>query len=236
MIEHPDPMAMCRCGRLVEQAVLRRHAPHDRLRRHPRELTATRELACRHHRRRPARAGDGPDRAPRRARGRPLQQPRPRVAASEISGARRRGDGGHRRTGGGGGHRRARRAVAPRAGGRRRTRLERPDRDRRDERLRSGDLNGRTSSELVADLVAGARVVKAANTLEAAVLGARSARGRRPARDLPVRRRRRREVRGGRIVRRGRASPSSISAACATAARCNRSTDPLAGVNLIRVP
>src|SRR4051794_34326122 len=63
------------------------------------------------------------------------------------------------------------------------------------------DLNGRTSSELIADLVAGARVVKAANTLGAAVLGRRSARGRRPARDLPVRRRRRREVRGGRIVR-----------------------------------
>jgi 8-hydroxy-5-deazaflavin:NADPH oxidoreductase len=33
------------------------------------------------------------------------------------------------------------------------------------------DLDGRTSSELVADLVAGARVVKAANTLLAAVLG-----------------------------------------------------------------
>jgi len=33
------------------------------------------------------------------------------------------------------------------------------------------DLNGRTSSELVADLVAGARVVKAANTLGAEVLG-----------------------------------------------------------------
>jgi 8-hydroxy-5-deazaflavin:NADPH oxidoreductase len=33
------------------------------------------------------------------------------------------------------------------------------------------DLNGRTSSELVADLVAGARVVKAANTLAAEVLG-----------------------------------------------------------------
>ena len=32
------------------------------------------------------------------------------------------------------------------------------------------DLNGRTSSELVADLVAGARVVKAANTLGAEVL------------------------------------------------------------------
>ena len=33
-----------------------------------------------------------------------------------------------------------------------------------------GDLNGRTSSELIADLVAPARVVKAANTLAAAVL------------------------------------------------------------------
>jgi predicted dinucleotide-binding enzyme len=33
------------------------------------------------------------------------------------------------------------------------------------------DLNGRTSSEVVADLVRGARVVKAANTLTAAVLG-----------------------------------------------------------------
>ncbi len=33
------------------------------------------------------------------------------------------------------------------------------------------DLDGRTSSELVADLVRGARVVKAANTLRAAVLG-----------------------------------------------------------------
>jgi len=32
------------------------------------------------------------------------------------------------------------------------------------------DLGGRTSSELVADLVAGARVVKAANTLNAEVL------------------------------------------------------------------
>ncbi|HWX74111.1 MAG TPA: NAD(P)-binding domain-containing protein [Solirubrobacteraceae bacterium] len=34
-----------------------------------------------------------------------------------------------------------------------------------------GDLGGRTSSELVADLVTPARVVKAANTLTAAVLG-----------------------------------------------------------------
>jgi predicted dinucleotide-binding enzyme len=35
----------------------------------------------------------------------------------------------------------------------------------------AGDLQGRTSSELVAELVAGARVVKAANTLSAEVLG-----------------------------------------------------------------
>ena len=35
----------------------------------------------------------------------------------------------------------------------------------------AADLNGRTSSEIVADLVAGARVVKAANTLGAKVLG-----------------------------------------------------------------
>jgi 8-hydroxy-5-deazaflavin:NADPH oxidoreductase len=35
----------------------------------------------------------------------------------------------------------------------------------------ASDLDGRTSSELVADLVPGARVVKAANTLEAAMLG-----------------------------------------------------------------
>jgi len=34
-----------------------------------------------------------------------------------------------------------------------------------------GDLNGRTSSEVLADRVPGARVVKAANTLGAAVLG-----------------------------------------------------------------
>ncbi len=34
-----------------------------------------------------------------------------------------------------------------------------------------GDLNGSTSSEVVAELVRGARVVKAANTLAAAVLG-----------------------------------------------------------------
>jgi len=35
----------------------------------------------------------------------------------------------------------------------------------------ASDLNGRTSSDLVADLVAGARVVKAANTLGATLLG-----------------------------------------------------------------
>ena len=41
-IEHPDPMAMCRCGHSSQQAVLRRHPRHDRLRRHARELAARR--------------------------------------------------------------------------------------------------------------------------------------------------------------------------------------------------
>ena len=49
------------------------------------------------------------------------------------------------------------------------------------------DLDGRTSSEVVADLVAPARVVKAANTLVAAVLGSDPARGGRAACDLPLR-------------------------------------------------
>jgi 8-hydroxy-5-deazaflavin:NADPH oxidoreductase len=39
------------------------------------------------------------------------------------------------------------------------------------EQRSADDLNGRTSSELVADLVPGARVVKAGNTLGADVLG-----------------------------------------------------------------
>lgn len=38
--------------------------------------------------------------------------------------------------------------------------------------FRAADLDGRTSSEIVADLVPGARVVKAANTLNAAILAA----------------------------------------------------------------
>jgi predicted dinucleotide-binding enzyme len=38
--------------------------------------------------------------------------------------------------------------------------------------LKPADLDGRTSSEVVAELVAGARVVKAANTLAAELLGA----------------------------------------------------------------
>jgi predicted dinucleotide-binding enzyme len=49
--------------------------------------------------------------------------------------------------------------------------MEGPGDHRRDQRLGADDLNGRTSSELVTGLVAGARVVKAANTLGADVLG-----------------------------------------------------------------
>ena len=61
------------------------------------------------------------------------------------------------------------------------------------------DLDGRTSSELVANRVGGARVVKAANTLGAAVLGADPTR-QGPASDLCLRRRRRCEVRSDRAV------------------------------------
>ena len=49
--------------------------------------------------------------------------------------------------------------------------LGRADRHRRNERWNT-DLRGRTSSEIVADLVPGARVVKAANTLAASDLAA----------------------------------------------------------------
>ena len=55
------------------------------------------------------------------------------------------------------------------------------------------DLQGRTSSELVADLVPGARVVKAGNTLGADVLGSDPQEAGRPARDLHLRGRCRRE-------------------------------------------
>jgi 8-hydroxy-5-deazaflavin:NADPH oxidoreductase len=51
------------------------------------------------------------------------------------------------------------------------------------------DLGGSTSSEIVAHLVPVARLVKAANTLEAKVLGADPPRGRRPSGDLPLRQR-----------------------------------------------
>jgi 8-hydroxy-5-deazaflavin:NADPH oxidoreductase len=63
------------------------------------------------------------------------------------------------------------------------------------------DLNGRTSSELVADLVPGARVVRAGNTLGADVLGSDPLEGAGPARDLRLRRRRQRQARRGFAVR-----------------------------------
>ena len=50
------------------------------------------------------------------------------------------------------------------------------------------DLHDRTSSEVVTDLVDGAHVVKAANTLAAAVLGGRSPRGGLPPCALALRR------------------------------------------------
>ena len=74
--------------------------------------------------------------------------------------------------GSGGRHRRHRRAVGPRA--RRPCRASTGTVRSSSTRPTTGlptTSNGRTSSELVADLVAGARVVKAANTLGAEVLG-----------------------------------------------------------------
>ena len=56
--------------------------------------------------------------------------------------------------------------------------VARQDRDRRDQRVsacpdfKPAELDGRSSSEIVAELVTGARVVKAANTLPAELLGA----------------------------------------------------------------
>jgi predicted dinucleotide-binding enzyme len=49
--------------------------------------------------------------------------------------------------------------------------MERLDRDHATNDWTADDLNGKTSTELVADLVPCARVVKAANTLAAEVLG-----------------------------------------------------------------
>jgi hypothetical protein len=71
--------------------------------------------------------------------------------------------------------------VGPRPGGRSGHRLGRERGDRRDKQLGCRRPQGRTSSELLADLVAGARVVKAANTLSAEVLASdpREAGGRR---------------------------------------------------------
>ena len=40
VIEHPDPDVDVPMRRILEQAVLRRHTRHDRLRRHPGELIA----------------------------------------------------------------------------------------------------------------------------------------------------------------------------------------------------
>ena len=84
------------------------------------------------------------------------------------------------------------------------------------------DLDGRTSSEVVADLVAPARVVKAGNTFEAAVLGSDP---HKPAVSgccsYPVTTRTPSPRSAGCSTT--PASSSSISVGCARAARCSRS-------------
>jgi len=96
------------------------------------------------------------------------------------------------------------------------------------------DLQGRTSSELVADLVPGASVVKAGNTTwrRRARLG--SARGRRPACDLRLRRRRR--VKAHVVALFQHAGFAAIDLGdLATGGAMQEIHHPLAGVNLIRL-
>lgn len=97
------------------------------------------------------------------------------------------------------------------------------------------DLGGRTSSELVADLVSGARVVKAANALAAAVLGSDP-----------------HEAGGERVIFLSGDDPDAKSKVIelfrdagysaidlgdlATDGKMQQVHGPLAGVNLIRVP
>ncbi len=104
----------------------------------------------RHHRRRPARTGDGADRTARRPLGRDRQQPRPGIADVGGLGARRRRLGRDGGRGCSGRHRRHRRALGPRARGRAGPRLERSGRHRRDQRLgrrrsRTGGRRARSS-------------------------------------------------------------------------------------------
>ena len=129
------------------------------------------------HRRRSARPGDGAHRAARRPLGRDRQQPRPGIADVGGLGPRRGSLGRHGGRRGSGRDRRHRRAVGPRARRRQRTQLGAAQVviDATND-WAADDLDGRTSSEIVADLVAGARVVKAANTLGAEVLGSDPAR------------------------------------------------------------
>ncbi|HEX6702488.1 MAG TPA: NAD(P)-binding domain-containing protein [Gaiellaceae bacterium] len=86
------------------------------------------------------------------------------------------------------------------------------------------DLNGRTSSEIVADLVAGARVVKAANTLGADVLASdpRQAGGQRVIFVSGDHADAKAEV--IRVFEDAGASPPLTSANWRQAARCSRST------------
>ena len=123
------------------------------------------------HRRRPTRASDGADRPARRPLGRHRQQPRPGIADIGGLGVRSWSIGRDRGPGIGSRHRRHRGPLArvPEAV----QGLEWNGQvviDATND-WSADDLNGRTSSELIADLVPSARVVKAANTLGADVLG-----------------------------------------------------------------
>ena len=97
------------------------------------------------------------------------------------------------------------------------------------------DSKGRTSSELVAELVVGARVVKAANTLAAESAGLRPPRIRRSSCHLHFGRRRRREGRRRQAVRGRQGSTGSISGDLSTGGAMQQIHHPLPGVNLLRL-
>ena len=126
---------------------------------------------CRHHRRRPARPGNGARRGSRRPFRRAGQQPRPGVAAPQSSRLSAKASPPVRRADAAA----AAIVVIAVPWGRVPDAVDGLQWDGRvvidtTNDWAADDLEGRTSSEIVANLVAGARVVKAANTLVADVL------------------------------------------------------------------
>src|SRR6266540_2755684 len=127
---------------------------------------------CWNHRRRPTRASDGADRPACRPLCHHRQQPRPCIADIGGLGARCWSIGRDSGPGIGSRRRRHRGALGPRPEAVQGLEWNGQIVIDATNDFDPSDLDGRTSSERVAGLVGSARVVKAANTLGAAVLGA----------------------------------------------------------------